>query len=109
MTAAPAAADEAQSTSAVALQNVTKVFGDDKSRVVALESVSLDVPPGRFVCLVGASGCGKTTMLNLVAGLEKPSAGTVVSEGRCALMFQESALFGWLTLSKNVELSLKLR
>jgi len=106
---ATTAAGEAAVPLAVALRSVTKVFGEDASRVVALDNISLDVTPGRIVCLVGASGCGKTTMLNLVAGLEQPTAGTVESHGRSALMFQESALFSWLTLSKNVELALKLR
>ena len=85
------------------------VFGGGANRVVALENVTLEIPEGRFVCLVGASGCGKTTMLNLVAELEQPSVGKVTSTGQCALMFQESALFGWLTMSRNVELALKLR
>ena len=95
--------------SAVSLQQVTKVFGAGQSMVVALEGIDLEVPTGRFTCLVGASGCGKSTLLSLVAGLEKPSAGSVNVAGRTALMFQEAALFGWLTLQKNVELAIKLR
>ncbi len=95
--------------SAVSLQQVTKVFGAGQSLVVALEGIDLEVPTGRFTCLVGASGCGKSTLLSLVAGLEKPSAGSVAVVGRTALMFQEAALFGWLTLQKNVELAIKLR
>ena len=65
----------------------------------------LQVQAGEFVCLVGASGCGKTTLLNLVAGLDHPSAGEVVLSGKAALMFQESALFPWLSVGKNVELA----
>src|SRR5262249_57662977 len=62
-----------------------------------------------FVCLLGASGCGKSTLLNLVAGLDRPSAGTVeVDAERTGLMFQEAALFPWLTVRGNVELALKL-
>ncbi|MEI6701198.1 MAG: ABC transporter ATP-binding protein [Actinomycetota bacterium] len=95
--------------SAVSLQQVTKVFGAGQSLVIALEGIDLEVPTGRFTCLVGASGCGKSTLLSLVAGLEKPSAGSVTVAGRTALMFQEAALFGWLTLQKNVELAIKLR
>jgi NitT/TauT family transport system ATP-binding protein len=75
-----------------------------------LEDITLDVAPGEFVCLLGASGCGKSTLLNLVAGLDKPSAGTIETPGgRPALMFQEHALFPWLTAGKNIELALKLR
>ena len=83
---------------AVTLTSVTKVFGHGDSAVRALDKVSLDVPPGEFTCLIGASGCGKSTLLSLVAGLEKPTAGQVSTDGgRVALMFQEPALFPWLT------------
>ena len=75
----------------------------------ALDGVSLDVCPGEFVCLLGASGCGKSTLLNLVAGLDGPTAGAVEVDGRSSLMFQEAALFPWLTAQGNVELALKLQ
>jgi NitT/TauT family transport system ATP-binding protein len=76
--------------------------------VPALDKVSLDVHRGEFVCLLGASGCGKSTLLNVVAGLDAPTAGTVEVDGRTTLMFQEAALFPWLTAQGNVELALKL-
>src|SRR5205814_3460076 len=69
---------------------------------------SLDVAPGQCSCLVGASGCGKSTLLNLLAGLDKPAAGTVTVSGRTSLMFQESALFPWLSVRGNVNLALRL-
>jgi NitT/TauT family transport system ATP-binding protein len=94
---------------AVALHEVGKTFGHGHSAVTALERLSLDVRPGELVCLVGASGCGKSTLLNLVAGLEQPTAGRVELRGRSALMFQEAALFPWLTVAGNVELALRLR
>jgi NitT/TauT family transport system ATP-binding protein len=77
--------------------------------VVALDGVSLAVGAGEVVCLVGASGCGKSTLLNLVVGLDTPTAGSVEVSGRPTLMFQDSALFPWLTVSANVELALRLR
>jgi NitT/TauT family transport system ATP-binding protein len=93
---------------AVAIDDVTKVFGRGDSRLVALEGVSLSVAPGEFVCLIGASGCGKSTLLSLVAGLEAPTSGTVSTGGRrVAFMFQEPALFPWLTAVQNVELPLR--
>ena len=79
--------------------------GSDGECGATLDEVTLDVAPGEFVCLLGASGCGKSTLLNLVAGLDRPSAGTVDVEGRATLMFQESALFPWLTVARNVELA----
>jgi NitT/TauT family transport system ATP-binding protein len=92
---------------AVAIEAVTKVFGTRGRSVAALDRVSLSVAPGEFVCLLGASGCGKSTLLNLIAGLDQPTSGSVAVAGRSALMFQESALFPWLSAAGNVELALK--
>jgi len=95
-------------TTAIRLRDVDKTFGSGRQGVTALHDVDLEVDQGEFVCLIGASGCGKSTILNLVAGLESPSAGRVDVEGRTALMFQESALFPWLTVAANVELPMRL-
>jgi NitT/TauT family transport system ATP-binding protein len=93
---------------AVTLDNVSKVYGEGAGRVPALDRVSLSVAPGEFLCVVGASGCGKSTMLNLMSGLDRASAGRLDVRGRTALMFQESALFPWLTVRGNIELALRL-
>ena len=94
---------------AVQLDSVSKVFGHAPHAVHALDGVSLTVRPGEFVCLLGASGCGKSTLLNLLAGLDQPTAGSLSVSGRVTLMFQESALFPWLTVFGNVDLALRLR
>jgi NitT/TauT family transport system ATP-binding protein len=95
---------------AVDIRAVSKEFGQGTSRTVALRDATLQVREQELVCLVGASGCGKTTMLNLIAGLDKPTSGTIeTGDRRVALMFQEATLFPWLTLEQNVELALKLR
>jgi NitT/TauT family transport system ATP-binding protein len=81
-----------------------------------LEDVSLAVGPGEAVCLVGPSGGGKSTILNLLAGLAKPSAGRVLVDGRevtgpspdRAVVFQDAALFPWLTLEANIAFPLEL-
>jgi NitT/TauT family transport system ATP-binding protein len=93
----------------VVLDGVSKVYGRGTDATAALEKVDLSIEPGEFVCLVGASGCGKTTLLNLVAGLDEPTLGRIDVRGRAALMFQESALFPWLTVGGNVDLALRLR
>jgi NitT/TauT family transport system ATP-binding protein len=95
--------------SAVELDGVSKAFGRGPDVVTALSGVDLRVRPGEFVVLLGASGCGKTTLLNLVAGLDEPSTGTVtVHSSRPAVMFQEPALLPWLDAGRNVELPLRL-
>jgi NitT/TauT family transport system ATP-binding protein len=94
--------------SAVSLRHVSKTFGTGGRAVTALSDVDLEVAEGEFVCLIGASGCGKSTILNLVAGLDEATSGTVDVGGRTALMFQESALFPWLTVQANVELPMRL-
>src|SRR3954471_17948460 len=87
--------------SKLAIEDVSKSFQTGTGKVLALDHVSLQVNEGEFVCLVGPSGCGKTTLLNMIAGLEKPDSGRVLSDGKPVagpgrdrlVMFQESALF----------------
>jgi NitT/TauT family transport system ATP-binding protein len=104
-----AGAERSPDRSALRLSGVSKVYGRGPAAVHALDNVSLDVAPGEFICLVGASGCGKSTLLNLVAGLDEVSAGTIAVDQSPAFMFQEPALFPWLTVAGNVGLPLKLR
>jgi NitT/TauT family transport system ATP-binding protein len=99
---------EASASPAISIEGVHKIYGPRGNHVLALSDISFEVRRGEFVCLVGASGCGKTTLLNLVAGLDKPAAGKLEVHGRKALLFQEAALFPWLTASGNVELALRL-
>jgi NitT/TauT family transport system ATP-binding protein len=95
---------------AVALRGVAKVFGHGRDAVQALADLSFTVRQGEFLCLVGASGCGKSTILSLIAGLDRPTAGTIDVPGeRATLMFQDAALFPWLTVEQNVAFPLAMR
>jgi NitT/TauT family transport system ATP-binding protein len=95
------------------LRAVTKTFGP----VTALADFEANVAPGEFVTVVGPSGCGKSTLLNLIAGLEKPDQGTMMTDGRKIdgpgrdrmVMFQEHALFPWLDVAGNVMFGLRLK
>jgi len=94
----------------IVLRDVSKVHGrPGRGGVLALDRVDLEVARGELLCLVGASGCGKSTLLDLLAGLSVPTAGEARVAGRTALLFQEAALFPWLTSQRNVELALRLR
>jgi NitT/TauT family transport system ATP-binding protein len=95
---------------AVDIRNVSQTYHDGRSALKALDRVSLEVVEGDFVCLLGASGCGKTTLLNLIVGLYHLSSGTIdVGGRRVALMFQDPALFPWLTVSRNVDMAMRFR
>ena len=93
----------------VRFHQVGKSFGQGRRAVTALDQVNLAVGQGEFVCLLGASGCGKTTLLNLVAGLDKPTSGRIeLNSSRPAVVFQEAALMPWLTAAGNIELPLRM-
>jgi NitT/TauT family transport system ATP-binding protein len=85
--------------------------------VQAVDSIDLEIRDGEFVVLLGPSGCGKSTLLELLAGLQRPTSGSVVFDGevltdanrRLGVVFQDASLFPWRTLQRNVELGLELR
>jgi NitT/TauT family transport system ATP-binding protein/sulfonate transport system ATP-binding protein len=92
----------------------TSARGED---VRALENVSISVSEGEFVSIIGSSGCGKTTLLRLIAGLDKPQSGTISLNGapivapspESGYVFQQQSLFPWLTVEKNIAAGLRAR
>jgi ABC-type nitrate/sulfonate/bicarbonate transport system ATPase subunit len=102
----------------IAVANVVKRFGTDASDAApVLGNVNLDIGENEFVVLLGRSGCGKTTLLNIIAGLEHASGGEVRVDGQAVhgpgagkgMVFQQSALFPWLTASRNVMFAARKR
>lgn len=98
----------------VVLKNVTKKFGND----VALDNVSLTIPDGAFVILLGPTGAGKTTILRMVSGLDDPDSGEVYIDGEkvtgrtpaqrdIAMVFQQYSLYPHMTVKENLEFPLK--
>lgn len=89
------------------LHGVTKKFND----FLSVSDVNLEVAEGEFVCLLGPSGCGKTTLLRLAAGLDSPTGGELLLDGKrieginkeCGFVFQEYVLFPWRTVKDNIE------
>ena len=100
---------EAPGQAAISVDHLEVAFRHRDRFLIALHDVDLEVKSGEFVCIVGASGSGKSTLLNILAGLERPSAGSTNVRGRVALIFQEAALLPWLTAAGNVEIALDLR
>ncbi len=103
-------------TAKISVQGVRKTFQLKNEEFVALEHVDLAIADNEFVTVVGPSGCGKSTLMNILAGLETPTSGQALVDGRevsgpgpeRGVIFQQYALFPWLTVRKNVEFGLKV-
>jgi nitrate/nitrite transport system ATP-binding protein len=97
------------------LENVRMVFETKKGPFCALKDINLDIKPGEFVSLIGHSGCGKSTLLNIVAGLNRPTEGTMLLAEReikgpgpdRGVVFQNHSLLPWLTCHENVYLAVE--
>lgn len=98
----------------IAVAGLTEVYPTPRGAVTAVQDVSFTVPEGEFCALIGASGCGKTTLLHVLAGLLPPTAGVVTmppsAPGRlaAAMVFQGISTFPWMTVVQNVEYGLRI-
>ena len=103
-------------TPKLALRNITKRFGAKGDGVLAVDDCSVEVQKGEFICVVGPSGCGKSTLMTLAAGLEKPTSGEVLVDGKLAgppgpkrsVVFQKFALFPSETVAQNIKFGLQM-
>lgn len=103
-------------TPKISVREVSRLFSLGKEQFVALDRVSLDVADNEFVTVVGPSGCGKSTLMNILAGLDVPTSGEALVDGKQVdgpspergVIFQQYALFPWLTVRQNVEFGLKM-
>ena len=101
----------------IEISGVTQEFEKKDGKFLALDTVNLNVEQNEFICVVGPSGCGKTTLLNIIAGLCKPTTGTVKVRGELVtgpgkgkgFVFQQYALYPWLTVEKNVEFGMRMK
>ncbi|MEO0862879.1 MAG: ATP-binding cassette domain-containing protein, partial [Pseudomonadota bacterium] len=97
----------------LSFDNVSKSFGEGTGRTDVLKDIKLDVAEGEFLVILGFSGTGKTTLINLMAGLERPTAGAVTFKGKPVtapgpergVIFQSYSLMPWLTVTGNVRLA----
>jgi ABC-type nitrate/sulfonate/bicarbonate transport system ATPase subunit len=94
----------------IAVSGLRKSFASDKGPLPVVGGVSLDVRDGEFVAIVGPSGCGKSTLMNIIAGFERPDAGSVRVDGRAQagpspkgiVISQHGSVFPWLTVRQNL-------
>lgn len=97
----------------IEVKNLTKRFGD----LLVLDDVSFNINKGAFVCVVGPTGCGKTTFLNLLTRLIEPTAGQILIDGEPAdpkkhnisFAFQEPSAYPWLTVEENIAFGMKIK
>ena len=100
------------------IRDLNKSFAkDDGSRLVVLDHITFDVKNKEFVCILGSSGCGKTTLLRMIAGLDTAESGTIVLDGeemkgtnpKVGMVFQEYSLFPWRTVIDNIAFGLEMQ
>ena len=103
----------------LAVNGVSKIYGDRDAldSVVALRDVTFEVPDKQFCSILGHSGCGKTTLLNIAAGFERATTGAVMVDGvpidlpgwRNTMIFQDYALFPWMSVFQNIVFGLEMK
>ena len=101
--------------SKIEIRNLTVDYTEKNSRFTALENVSFSVESGEFVSIIGSSGCGKSTLLSILEGINSPTSGSVLIDGKPingtgsdrGVVFQHYSLFPWMTARKNVAFGVK--
>ena len=105
------------SQSFLQIRQLAKSYSDAPGAKPVFHNVNVDIEKGEFVCIIGHSGCGKTTILNILAGLDYPTAGNVIMAGRevsgpsldRGVVFQSHALMPWLSVQNNIAFAVKSR
>ena len=93
---------------ALILENVGKTF--ENTGQATLKNINLEIQPGEFLCVVGKSGCGKSTLLNLIAGLEAPTEGRILLNGKEVKGpgSERTVMFPWLNVIQNIKFGMKI-
>ena len=103
--------------SIIEIKNLNIEFSSENQKVVALEKINLNINKNEFICIMGVSGCGKTTLLNALAGFIQPTNGKILLKGNeiqgpgpdRAVVFQDDAVFPWLSVEDNIAYSHKIK
>lgn len=101
----------------VSVEGLAKHFVTNKEELIVFDDVNIRIEKGEFVCIIGHSGCGKSTILNVLAGLDTPTKGVVIMDGKevsgpsldRGIVFQNYSLLPWLTARQNVSFGVKAR
>jgi nitrate/nitrite transport system ATP-binding protein len=101
----------------VSIENLNKTFGSKSGDLVVFDDVNVNIEKGEFVCIIGHSGCGKSTILNILAGLDSPSSGAVIMDSQevagpsleRGVVFQNYSLLPWLSTLQNVSFGVRAR
>ncbi len=101
----------------VSVEGLSKRFSSKAQDLIVFEDVNIGIDKGEFVCIIGHSGCGKSTILNVLAGLDEPSSGAIIMDGKevkgpsldRGVVFQNYSLLPWLTALQNVSFGVKAR
>ncbi|HEY5584322.1 MAG TPA: ABC transporter ATP-binding protein [Ruminiclostridium sp.] len=101
----------------VEVKNIGMNYQSPNGEVTAIMDINLGISKGEFICIVGPSGCGKSTLLSIIAGLLKPSHGSIIINGNyitdtsmdVGYMLQKDYLFEWRTILQNIMLGLEIR
>lgn len=112
----PVGSTKAPAHVAIDCRNIRFQYGVSPSSPPVISELAMRISGGDFVCILGKSGCGKTTLLNIIAGFLRPTSGHVIVEGRQVegpdpqrgMVFQEYSLFPWLTARGNIEFGLRM-
>lgn len=115
--ATPSTSSSSTRAAITELSDVGLTFRSGSNQVEVLRQINLELESGDFVCVLGSSGCGKTTLLRVLAGYQRPSQGSVVVSGKShtkpdadvGVVFQRPNLFPWLTIARNVEFGPRMR
>src|SRR5579875_1787883 len=99
----------------LSLRNIHLEYSSGKKPLVAIDDITFDVMRNEFVSIIGPSGSGKSSLIRIILGLQRPTWGTVlrngknveISDAKISVVFQNSALFPWLTVERNVEVALE--
>lgn len=105
------------SKSFVSIEDLAKIYPSKNGELAVFENVNINIEKGEFVCIIGHSGCGKSTIMNVLAGLDTPSAGAVIMDGKevegpsldRGVVFQNYSLLPWLSTLQNVNFGVRAR